>query len=63
MKRELEELSWKGLTIAGVFIGLFLGLAVAPELPEWAPWAIGIGIVAVFIAVLVLKRRRLNSDR
>jgi small basic protein len=58
MKRALEELSWKGLTIVGVFIGLFLGLAVAPELPEWAPWAIGIGIVAVFIAVLVLKRFR-----
>jgi small basic protein len=58
MKRELEELGWKGLTIVGVFIGLFLGLAVAPELPEWAPWAIGIGIVAVFVAVLVLKRFR-----
>jgi small basic protein len=58
MKRELEELSWKGLTIAGVFIGLFLGLAVAPELPEWVPWALGIGIVAVFVAVLVLKRFR-----
>jgi small basic protein len=58
MKRELEELGWRGLTIVGVFIGLFLGLAVAPELPEWAPWVIGIGIVAVFIAVLVLKRFR-----
>ena len=58
MKRELEELSWRGLTITGVFIGLFLGLAVAPELPEWVPWALGIGIVAVFIAVLVLKRFR-----
>lgn len=58
MKRELEELSWKGLTIAGVFVGLFLGLAVAPELPEWVPWALGIGIVAVFAAVLVLKRFR-----
>jgi hypothetical protein len=58
MKSELEELGWKGLTIVGVFIGLFLGLAVAPELPEWAPWVIGLGIVAVFIAVLVLKRFR-----
>jgi small basic protein len=58
MKRELEELSWKGLTIAGVFIGLFLGLAVAPELPSWVPWVLGIGVVAVFIAVLVLKRFR-----
>jgi small basic protein len=58
MKRELEELGWKGLTIVGVFVGLFLGLAVAPELPEWASWAIGIGIVAIFIVVLVLKRFR-----
>lgn len=58
MKRELEELGWKGLTIAGVFVGLFMGLAVAPELPEWAPWVLGIGVVAVFVAVLVLKRFR-----
>jgi hypothetical protein len=58
MKRELQELSWKGLTIVGVFVGLFLGLAVAPELPEWAPWVIGVGIVAIFIAVLLLKRFR-----
>lgn len=58
MKRELEELGWKGLTIAGAFVGLFIGLAVAPELPSWAPWVIGGGIVAVFVAVLVLKRFR-----
>ncbi|HEY4143230.1 MAG TPA: hypothetical protein VGM57_17575 [Pseudolabrys sp.] len=58
MKRELQELSWKGLTIVGVFVGLFLGLAIAPELPEWAPWVIGVGIVAIFIAVLLLKRFR-----
>ena len=58
MKRELEELSWKGLTIAGVFVGLFIGLAVAPELPEWAPWALGIGVVALFVGVLVRKRFR-----
>jgi hypothetical protein len=25
-------------------------------LPEWAPWVLAIGVVAVFIAVLVLKR-------
>jgi small basic protein len=56
MKRALEELSWRGLTILGVFVGLFMGLAVAPELPEWAPWVLAIGVVAVFIAVLVLKR-------
>jgi small basic protein len=55
MKRALEELSWRGLTILGVFVGLFMGLAVAPELPDWAPWVLGIGVVAVFIAVLVLK--------
>jgi hypothetical protein len=61
MKRELEELSWRGLTIAGVFVGLFLGLAVAPELPAWAPWALGIGVVVVFVAVLVLKRFRKPS--
>lgn len=61
MKRALEELSWRGLTILGGFVGLFMGLAVAPELPEWAPWALGIGVVAIFIAVLVLKRfRKLN---
>jgi hypothetical protein len=58
MKRALEELSWRGLTILGVFVGLFMGLAVAPELSEWAPWALGIGVVAVFVAVLVLKRFR-----
>jgi hypothetical protein len=58
MKRALEELSWRGLTILGVFVGLFMGLAVAPELPSWAPWALGIGVVAVFIATLVLKRFR-----
>ena len=58
MKRALEELSWRGLTILGAFIGLFMGLAIAPELPDWAPWALGIGVVAVFIAVLVLKRFR-----
>ena len=58
MKRALEELSWRGLTILGVFVGLFMGLAVAPELPAWAPWTLGIGVVAVFIAVLVLKRFR-----
>ena len=58
MKRALEELSWRGLTIAGAFIGLFMGLAIAPELPEWVPWALGIGVVAVFIAVLMLKRFR-----
>lgn len=61
MKRALEELSWRGLTILGVFVGLFMGLAVAPELPSWATWAtwaLGIGVVAVFIAVLVLKRFR-----
>jgi small basic protein len=63
MKRALEELSWKGLTIVGAFIGLFIGLTVAPELPEWAPWALGIGVVAVFIAVLVLKRFRKLDDR
>lgn len=58
MKRALEELGWKGLTIVGAFIGLFVGLAIAPELPEWAPWALGIGVVALFVAVLVLKRFR-----
>jgi hypothetical protein len=31
---------------------------VAPELPSWAPWVLGIGVVAVFIATLVLKRFR-----
>jgi hypothetical protein len=58
MKRALEELGWKGLTIVGAVIGLFVGLAIAPELPEWAPWALGIGVVALFVAVLVLKRFR-----
>jgi hypothetical protein len=58
MKRELEELGWKGLTIAGTFVGLFIGLAVAPELPVWAPWVLGFGVVAMFIAVLALKRFR-----
>ena len=58
MKRALEELSWRGLTILGVFVGLFMGLAVAPELPEWVPWTLGIGVVAVLVAVLVLKRFR-----
>ncbi len=62
MKRELEELGWKGLTIASVFVGLFIGLAVAPELPSWAPWAIGIGVVALFVAVLVLKRFRRPNE-
>ena len=58
MKRALQELSWSGLTILGAFVGLFIGLAVAPELPDWAPWVLGIGVVAVFIATLVLKRFR-----
>jgi hypothetical protein len=58
MKRALEELSWRGLTVVGAFIGLFVGLAVAPELPDWVPWALGIGVVAIFVAVLVLKQIR-----
>ncbi len=61
VKRALQELGWTGLTILGTIVGLFIGLAAAPELPEWAPWAIGIGVVAVFIAVLALKRFRRPS--
>jgi uncharacterized membrane protein YoaK (UPF0700 family) len=58
VKRDLQELGWRGLTILGVFVGLFMGLAIAPELPGWAPWALAVGIVLVFIVVLILKRRR-----
>jgi hypothetical protein len=58
MKRDLEELGWRGVVILAVFVGLFMGLAVAPELPSWAPWAIGGGTFAIYIAVLVLSRWR-----
>jgi small basic protein len=54
----LRELGWTGLIILGVFVGLLIGLAVAPELPGWAPWALGIAVMAVFAATLVLKRFR-----
>jgi hypothetical protein len=58
VRRALHELGWTGLTILGALVGLFIGLAVAPELPQWVPWALGIGVVALFVAVLVLKRFR-----
>ena len=58
MKRSLQELSWTGLTILGVFVGLLIGLAIAPELPGWAPWALGSAVAAVFAVNWLLKRRR-----
>ncbi len=58
MKRDLQELGWRGLTILGVVVGLFVGLVIAPELPAWTRWALGIAVVVLFIATLILKRRR-----
>ena len=58
MKRALQELSWTGLTIVGTFVGLFIGLAVAPELPLWAPWALGGVVVAAFAVSWWLRRRK-----
>jgi hypothetical protein len=54
----LQELSWSGLTILGVFVGLFMGLAIAPELPGWAPWALGGTVVVVFAVSWFMRRRK-----
>lgn len=57
MKRALQELSWKGLTILGAFVGLLLGLAIAPELPSWMPWVLGGLVVAAFAVSWFMRRR------
>ncbi len=58
MRRALQELGWTGLTVLGVFIGLFIGLAVAPELPAWAPWMLGVAAVAALAMTWLLRRGR-----
>jgi hypothetical protein len=58
VRRTLQEWGWTGLTILGALIGLFMGLAIAPELPGWVPWALGIAVVAIFAVSWFLKRRR-----
>ncbi len=63
MKRALQELSWTGLTILGVFVGLFIGLAIAPELPSEVSWALGAAVVAIFAVSWFLKRRRPGNPR
>lgn len=60
MKRTLQELGWTGLTILGTLVGLFIGLAIAPELPGWVPWTLGIAVVAIFAVSWFLKRRSSN---
>jgi hypothetical protein len=58
VKRRLQQLGWSGLTIVGVFVGLFMGLAVAPELPGWVPWALGVAVVVGVVASWFVRRRR-----
>ena len=57
MRRTLQELGWTGLTILGTLVGLFIGLAIAPELPAWVPWTLGIAVVAIFVVSWFLKRK------
>ena len=56
MRRALQELSWSGLTILGTFVGLFIGLAIAPELPAWVPWALGGAVVVIFAVSWFMRR-------
>ena len=58
MSDKLQERGWTILTLLGTLVGLFIGLAIAPELPVWMPWALGIGAGLAFAAVLFLKRFR-----
>jgi hypothetical protein len=57
VRRALRECSWSGLTLLGVFVGLFIGLAVAPELPGWAPWVLAAAVVVAVIASWFMRRR------
>lgn len=58
MKSTLQEFGWTGLTILGTLVGLFIGLAIAPELPAWVPWMLGIAVVVIFAVSWFLGRRR-----
>jgi integral membrane sensor domain MASE1 len=58
LQDRLQERGWAVLTLLGTLVGLFIGLAIAPELPVWMPWALGIGAVVAFAAVLIMKRFR-----
>lgn len=57
MRRTLREFGWTGLTILGTLVGLFIGLAIAPELPAWVPWTLGIAVVVIFAVSWFLRRR------
>jgi len=53
----VKRAAWGWLTILGAIVGLFVGLAIAPELPAWVPWVLAVGVAAAFAATFVRKRR------